>query len=139
MTPKPEQLVLRNCALCWPAGVAVASFWGMSYAIAAGVGGALVIGNLWLLSRLSGKLVEGFANEDASIGLWIAVLLVKFIVFLGLFLAVGASLPLFGLALGFVPLMLGILATGIELALREPPDFDAVGGGVTGPPSTDEA
>lgn len=129
MSPKPEQLLLRNCALSWPVAVGVAALWSTPHAIAAGLSGAAVLLNLWLLSVLSGKLVEGIAREDSSTGLWMAALFAKFILFAGLLAAVGRFFPLLGVALGFLPLTLGILVTGIEIAVRQPPDFDTTGDG----------
>jgi len=127
MTPSPEQQLLRNCAVSWPVAVGVAALWSWPHAIAAGISGAIVVANLWTLSVLSGKLVEGIAREDQSTALWTAALFAKFALFAGLLVLVGRSLPLLGVALGFLPLMLGTLLTGIEIALREPPDFDATG------------
>lgn len=133
MTPNPELPLLRNCAVCWPVAVGVASLWGVDHAVAAGISGAVVVLNLWLLSVLSGKLVEGIAREDQRTALWMAALFAKFALFAGLLVFVGRSFPLLGVAFGFLPLMLGTLVTGIEIAVREPPDFDTMGDGPADP------
>lgn len=139
MNSTPELPLLRNCALSWPVAVGVAAGWGSQHALAAGICGGLVIGNLWLLSVLGSKLVEAIAKEDSSAALWMAALLAKFLLFAGLLALAGRTLPPLGLALGFVPLLLGTLLTGIELAVRQPADFETTGGGPAGAAPTDEA
>ncbi len=128
-----ELPLLRNCAVSWPVAVGVAAFWSPAHAIATGISGGLVIANLWLLSVLSSKLVEGIAREDARTALWMAALFAKFALFAGLLALVGRSFPLLGVAFGFLPLLLGTLLTGIEIALKEPADFDTTGDGPADP------
>ncbi|MEM6925289.1 MAG: hypothetical protein AAF602_00055 [Myxococcota bacterium] len=135
-----ELPLLRNCAISWPIAVGVALLWGIDHAVAAGISGAVVVANLWLLSVLSSKLVEGIAREDPRTALWMAALFAKFALFAGLLLLVGRSFPLLGVAFGFLPLLLGTLLTGIEIAVKEPADFDTAGEGSVEPaPPTDEA
>lgn len=124
MNPTPDRILLRNVALSWPLAVgASALLWGGAHAAGAAITGALVVGNLWVLRLLSSKFVEGVARESAATSLWGLALLAKFAVFAGLLLWVGDSVPVLGLAVGFAPLVLGALFTGIEIAIREPADF----------------
>jgi len=111
--------ILRNSALATPVVVlAVALVRGPWEAVGTLVGSAVVLGNLWVLSILGPRLISALANErDPTV--WMASLLAKFVLLIGLFLLLFKVLPAFGLMLGFVSLMLGTLATGLELAIRE--------------------
>lgn len=133
--------ILRNSALATPFVVlAVGLALGWSEALGAAVGAGLVLANLWVLSVVGPRLVSSLAREElASRGVgndpsggsapgtgatsppvfWMVALLAKFVLLIGAFALLFRFLPAFGLLLGFVPLMLGTLGTGITLALHE--------------------
>jgi hypothetical protein len=115
--------ILRNSALAAPlVVVAVALVLGPMEAVGTAVGSAAMIGNLWLLSLLAPRFVASMADESssgASPAFWAVALLAKFVLLIGLFVGLFEVLPAFGVALGFVPLMVGALGTGIHLALTE--------------------
>jgi hypothetical protein len=98
--------------------VVVGSVLGVDQGIACLVGSAAVLGNVWVLSILGPRLVGALARGRDP-WLWSVALFAKFFLVIGLFLLMYRVLPAFGLLLGFVPLMLGTLATGLQLAARE--------------------
>jgi hypothetical protein len=86
--------------------------------IAAAISGVLVLFNLWLYSVLGPRLVTAVARQE-GLGLWGAALLAKMVLMVGSVWLLLTFLPPQGVALGFVPLMLGTLATGVQLAMSD--------------------
>jgi hypothetical protein len=110
--------------------VAGAALLGVDHAVAAGVAGALVLLNLWVLSVLGPRVVRSLARGEPPT-LWVAAIGAKFVLFVGAFVLLLKALPPLGIALGFVPLLAGTLITGIWLAAQdedspeaEPGDWD---------------
>jgi hypothetical protein len=87
-------------------------------AVAALVSSAVVLGNLWILSVLGPRLVKSIAREESPV-LWVAAILAKFVLLMVLFVAMLKVLPPFGLVMGFLPMLVGTLVTGIQLAREE--------------------
>lgn len=98
-----------------PLGVVCGAFDGVEGAVAAFVSSAVVIANLWVLSVLGPRLVTSLAREESPM-LWAAALAAKFALLIGVFLGMLRVFPPMGVAMGFVPLLVGTLATGIQLA-----------------------
>jgi hypothetical protein len=122
MTKTPP--ILRNSALSIPLGVVAGAFMSWPDAASALVSSLVVIGNLWVLSVLSPRALEALARSaegesGADVGLWMGAIAAKFVLLLLLYLAMLQFLPPFGLAMGFVPMLVGVLVTGIQLALEE--------------------
>ena len=116
MTTNPP--ILRNCALALPVAIGVAALWGADHALAAAASGLLVLANLWVLTVLGPRFVTALAREEIS-ALWAAALLAKFILLAGLLIGLVKVLPPLGLAFGFIPLLIGTLATALQLAQEE--------------------
>lgn len=128
MTTDPP--ILRNSALATPLVVAAVALWlGWDQAVGTAVGSALVLANLWVLGTITPRVLAGLARDELTsrhepapptdplpTAFWLAALLAKFVVLIGGFLLLFQWLPAFGLMLGFAPLMLGTLGTGILLA-----------------------
>lgn len=87
-------------------------------AVAALVSSVAVLANLWILSVLGPRLVKSIAREESPV-LWVVAILAKFVLLMVLFVAMLKVLPPFGLAMGFVPMLVGTLITGIQLAREE--------------------
>ena len=113
MTTNPP--ILKNSALVLPFAVAVGALWGIDFAIAAAASGLLALANLWVLSVLGPRLVTAIAREEFS-ALWVAALVAKFILLAALLVGMVQFLPPLGIALGFVPLLVGTLITAVQLA-----------------------
>jgi hypothetical protein len=113
--------ILRNSALALPAAVALAALWGGDHAVAAAISGLLTLANLWVLTVVGPRLVTAIAREELS-ALWAAALVAKFILLTGALIGLLRILPPLGLALGFVPLVLGTLVTALQLAALEQDD-----------------
>ncbi|MBX2799383.1 MAG: hypothetical protein KTR31_17035 [Myxococcales bacterium] len=132
--------IFRNSILTWPVGVAIGAAIGTDYALAAGVSGALCVANIWVLSVLGPRLVSSVAKEEFA-GMWLAALGAKFVILAGLLLALVRIFPPLGVGLGFVPLLLGTLITGIGLAQEENAREEAelAAGAPPHPPTPEEA
>lgn len=110
--------ILRNCAFASPLAILVAIPLGMDHVVAAAISTSLVLANLWALSILGPRLVQSVAKETFA-GLWLAALGAKFILIAAILVGLVQVLPPLGVALGFVPLMVGTLVTGLQLAQLE--------------------
>jgi hypothetical protein len=122
MTKTPP--ILRNSALSIPLGVIAGAFMSWPDAGSALVSSLVVIGNMWVLSVLSPRALEALARSaegeaGGDVALWMGAIAAKFVLLLLLYLAMLQFLPPFGLAMGFVPMLVGVLITGIQLALAE--------------------
>lgn len=129
-TPLP---ILRNSILAIPFGVLAGAVISPADAGAAFISSLVVLGNLWLLSVLSERAIAALArqHEEPAPGspdnagegmdatLWMGAIGAKFVLLLLLYVGMLQVLPPFGLAMGFVPMLIGVLATGIGLALAE--------------------
>ncbi|HHO50458.1 MAG TPA: hypothetical protein ENK18_06175 [Deltaproteobacteria bacterium] len=133
MTTTPP--ILRNCALASPLALLGAAPLGLDHVVAATLSTSLVLANLWALSILGPRLVQSVAEETFA-GLWLAALGAKFILIAAILVGMVQILPPMGIALGFVPLLVGTLATGLQLAQVEA-EAEARAGSV--PPSVDIA
>lgn len=124
--------ILKNSALAIPLGIVIGAFAGPADAVAALVSSLVVIGNLWLLHILSARALAALARQysekspgddsgesGAEVMLWMGALGAKFVLLLLLYLGMLKFLSPFGLAMGFVPMLVGVLVTGIQLALAE--------------------
>jgi hypothetical protein len=111
--------ILRNSALAAPLVVlGVALTLGAGDAVGAAIGSAVVLVNLWVLSVLGPRLVKALARDESTV-LWMVALAAKFVLLIGTFFVLLRTVSPFGLMLGFVPLMVGALGTGMQLALQE--------------------
>lgn len=116
MTTNPP--ILRNSALALPVAVALGAAHSGEGALGAGLASLLVLGNLWVLSVVGPRLVKSLADGEFP-GLWAAALVAKFFLLVGGFVGLVQVLPPIGVAMGFVPLMVGTLATAVQLAQAE--------------------
>ena len=120
MTTSPP--ILRNSLLALPVAVGVAwAAWGPDHALAAAASTGLIAANLWTLSVLGPRVVEGFATEepDPWLTLWVGAIAATFLLLVGAFLVLLRFLPPAGVAMGFVPLLVGALVTALQLARLE--------------------
>lgn len=116
MTTNPP--ILRNSALSLPLAVACGAAHSGEAAVAAALSSLLVLGNLWVLSVVGPRLVKSLADGEFP-GFWASALAAKFFLLLGGFVALTRVLPPFGVAMGFVPLLVGTLVTAVQLAQAE--------------------
>ncbi len=117
MTTTPP--ILRNSALTAPVAVALAwAIWGPEHALAAALTSALLLGNLWSLSILGPRIVQGVAapGGDPWLGLWAGAIAAKFLLVAGAFVALAKLLPPVGMAMGFLPMLIGPFVTALQLA-----------------------
>jgi hypothetical protein len=114
--------ILRNSALSIPVGVLAGAMAGWEDAGAALVSSLVCVGNLWVLSLLSASTLRTLARDEAEpaeSAMWMGAIAAKFVLLLLLYAAMMQFLSPFGLAMGFIPLFVGVLATGIQHALLE--------------------
>lgn len=135
MTNTPP--ILRNSALTVPVVVAAAwAVWGPDHALAAALSSALLLANLWSLSVLGPRVVEGVAapGGDPWLGLWAAAIAAKFLLLAGAFVALARLLPPVGMAVGFVPMLLGTFLTALQLARAQAAGTSPAGPSPVAPP-----
>ena len=113
-----NRLLLRNAALCVPVSVGLGVLWSWDHAVAALISCLVVVVNLWVLSILGPRVVMSLSKQQNPT-FWMALLGLKFIVLACVLIVLVRGYPPVGVALGFVPLVLGGLITGIELGLEE--------------------
>ncbi len=118
MTTTTQPPLLRNAALSLPIAVVVGALWGVEHAFAAAVCGAVVLGNLWMLSVLAPRVVHSVSRGESP-ALWVGMLGLKFVVLTAIVLGMARYFPPLGVALGFLPMVLGTLATGVQMAQEE--------------------
>jgi hypothetical protein len=116
MTTNPP--ILRNSLLATPVAVLAGLVSSVPDAFAALVSTGVVLGNLWVLGVLGPRLVTSVAQGESTV-LWVGALLAKIVVVIGVFVAMLQVLPPFGLAMGFLPMLVGTLVTGVQLARLE--------------------
>lgn len=117
MTTNPP--ILRNSLLATPLAVVAGLAISVPDAFAALVSSVVILANLWILGVLGPRLVTSLARDESPT-LWVVALLAKFVLLIVVFVAMLQVLPPFGLAMGFLPMLVGTLATGIQLARAEP-------------------
>ena len=117
MTNHPLMIV-KNCALALPLGVVAGALYGAEHALAAGLSSLVLLANLWALSVLGPRVVHSLARGESPV-FWMVAIGAKFVLLMAIFLGLVRVLPAIGLAMGFVPLIVGTLATGIVLGLAE--------------------
>lgn len=113
--------LLRNVAICIPLTVGGAAWFDAAIALGAVASSLLVLANLTILSVLVPGILRAIASQRSP-ALLMGLVLVKFVLFTVLLLWLTRTFPPMGVVLGFVPMVLGTLITGIELALRGPGD-----------------
>lgn len=118
MTTTMTPPILRNFVLASPIAILGAAPLGVDHVVAAALSTALVMANLWALSILGPRLVQSVAKESFP-GLWLAALGAKFTLIAMALVGMVKFLPLMGIALGFVPLVIGTLVTGLQLAQQQ--------------------
>src|SRR5262245_4678605 len=117
MTNNPP--ILRNSLLALPVAPLVGLTSSVTDAVAALLSGLMVVGNLWVLSVLAPRLIRSIARGESP-ALWMAALLAKFALLVLLWGALLRNLPALGLVMGFLPMLVGTLVTGLQYAIRPP-------------------
>ncbi|MBU0554121.1 hypothetical protein KKF91_12275 [Myxococcota bacterium] len=89
-------------------GLIISALMGLQVALGFGLGAALAVGNLWLLSRLGARLLEGDARSKGRL---VGLFMLKFTLFIGIIFGVTLGLPTHPLALmaGLSVVLLAIL------------------------------
>ena len=111
--------ILQFSALAAPfVALGTAALIDVDHALGTLVGSIVVLFNFWLLSVLGPRVVASVAREEPPT-FWVIALLAKFMLLIGAFFVLFRFLPPFGLLLGFVPMVIGTLAAGVQAALIE--------------------
>lgn len=123
--------ILRNSVLSIPVGVLAGACASWEDAGAALLSSIVCVANLWSLSILTERAIDALASQQGpepldgqepgaeargdgfASALWFGAIAAKFILLLLLYWGMLQVLPPFGLAMGFVPLMVGIFITGL--------------------------
>jgi len=119
-----ELPILRSVLISAPVAVAGAALLGADEALAATVSAGVVLLNLGIMAVLGPRLVGSVAADDGQAALWGAALCAKFLLLLGIYAGLVRILPPVGLAIGFVPLLLGTLLAALVSARRAMATFD---------------
>ena len=118
MTTTTTLPLLRNAAFSVPLAVLLGALWGAEHAVAAAVSSGVMLANFWALSLLGPRVVASLARGRDAVP-WVGLLGLKFLVVCGVLLGLVRVFPPVGVALGFVPLVVGVLVTGIMAAQEE--------------------
>ncbi len=113
-----ELPILRSVLATAPLAVAGAAFLGTDEALAAAVSATVVLLNLGAMAILGPRMIASVAADDGQAALWAAALFAKFVLVLAIFAGLTQVLAPVGLAVGFVPLLLGTLLAALVSARR---------------------
>jgi hypothetical protein len=97
---------------------------GPAFAVSVGHGlGAvlaslLLLGNFWVLGTLGPRVVTGLAapEGDPWLALWVGAIAAKFFLLVAAFVWLAQTFPAAGVAVGFLPILLGTLAAAVQMA-----------------------
>jgi hypothetical protein len=135
VTPDPQSLpdpgedsglrLFRNAVLLVPLAVLPGLWASPAHGLAAFLSSVVLLANFRALSILGPRLVMGSADPDGDP--WLPLvgggLVIKTGVLLLAFRLMLRHLPPEGVALGFLPILLGTLVTAFQLTRLEPPDL----------------
>jgi len=97
------------------------AIWGASGALAAGVGAALAVADLWLLVRIGSRLVASARAGNPSRGLSFLLLGKTMVLFALVFIAIAVlHLDAIPFALGFSVFVVSIMMLGLRAGLGQP-------------------
>lgn len=122
MITEPKTII-RDTALILPlmvaAGFAIGGVWSAFGVLCTG---AVMLGNLWFIGRLTRRFTAHAAGKDPN-GIWASILLVaKFPVMIGLVSLLGWAFGGLPVVTGLIALVLAIFVRGVVSMLGAPPE-----------------
>ena len=116
MTTHPP--ILRSSALALPLVVGPAFAVSVGHGLGAVLASLLLLGNFWVLGTLGPRVVTGLAapEGDPWLALWVGAIAAKFFLLVAAFVWLAQTFPAAGVAVGFLPILLGTLAAAVQMA-----------------------